>query len=106
MQVFRETSGPHTIYKLKGAELDDALGEAVVSEVHDEFRLHAISVKPEFRGKGYGRLIMNAVLKEAQTKRVTLCTGLGNITFFKRFGFEIINVKESLVFMEKIPVIA
>lgn len=103
MQIQKETSGPQTIYKLKDAELDEALGEAVVSEIHNEFRLHGIFVKPRFRGKGYGKLIMNAVLREAQTKRVTLCTGLGNIAFFKRFGFEIVDVGDSLVSMEKKP---
>lgn len=101
MQILKETSGPQTIYKLKDAELDEALGEAVVSEVESEFRLHGIFVKPEFRGKGYGKLIMDAVLREAQTKRVTLCTGFGNIAFFKRFGFEVVDIEDSLVSMEK-----
>ena len=104
MQILKETSGPQTIYKLKDAELDKALGEAVVSEIENELRLHGIFVKPRFRGKGYGKLIMNAVLTEAQTKRVTLCTGLGNIAFFKRFGFEVIDIGDSLISMEKKPV--
>ncbi len=104
MQILRETSGPQTIYKLKDAEVDEALGEAVVSEIENEFRLHGIFVKPKFRGKGYGKFIMNAVLREARTKRVTLCTGLSNIAFFKRFGFEVIDVGDSLVSMEKRPI--
>ncbi|MFQ6073627.1 MAG: GNAT family N-acetyltransferase [Candidatus Bathyarchaeia archaeon] len=101
MRILKETSGPQTIYKLRDAELDEALGEAVVSQSHNEFRLHGIFVKPRFRGRGYGKLIMNAVLREAQTKRVTLCTGLGNVAFFKRFGFEVVDIGESLVSMEK-----
>jgi GNAT superfamily N-acetyltransferase len=101
MRILRETSGPQTIYKLKDAELDEALGEAVISEGENEFRLHGIFVKPKFRGKGYGKLIMKAVLREARTKRVTLCTGLGNVAFFKRFGFEVTDIGDSLVFMEK-----
>jgi predicted N-acetyltransferase YhbS len=104
MQMLRETSGTQTIYKLKDAEIDEALGEAVISEIHNEFRLHGIFVKPKFRGKGYGKLIMNTILIEAQTKPVTLCTGLGNIAFFKQFGFEIIDIGDSLVSMEKKPV--
>ncbi len=101
MRILKETSGPQTIYKLKDAELDEALGEAVVSEIENELRLHGIFVKPRFRGKGYGKLIMNTVLTEAQTKRVTMCTGLGNIAFFKRFGFEVIDIGDSLISMEK-----
>lgn len=104
MEILKEASGPQTIYKLEDGELDAALGEAVVSEVENEFRLHGIFVKPRFRGRGYGKLIMKAVLTEAQTKRVTLCTGLGNIAFFKRFGFEVVDVGDSLVSMEKKPV--
>jgi len=76
----------------------------VISEIHNEFRLHGIFVKPKFRGKGYGTLIMNTILGEAQTKRVTLCTGLGNIAFFKQFGFEVRDIGDSLVSMEKEPV--
>ena len=104
MQILKETSGPQTIYKLEDAGLDEALGEAVVSEIENELRLHGIFVKPRFRGRGYGKLIMKAVLTEAQTKRVTLCTGLGNIAFFKRFGFEVIDIGDSLISMEKKPV--
>ena len=101
MRILKETSGSQTIYKLKDAEIDEALGEAVISEIKNEFRLHGIFVKPKFRGKGYGTFIMNAILREAQTKRVTLCTGLGNIAFFKQFGFEVIHIGDSLVSMEK-----
>lgn len=101
MQILRKTSGLQIIYRLKDAELDEALGEAVVSETENEFRLHGIFVKPKFRGKGCGELIMNTVLREARTKRVTLCTGLGNIAFFKRFGFEVTDVGDSLISMEK-----
>jgi len=104
MQILKETSGPQTIYKLKGAELGETLGEAVVSQTENEYRLHGIFVKQAFRGKGYGKLIMNTFLREVQAKRVTLCTGLGNITFFKRFGFEVIDVGDSLISMEKKPV--
>lgn len=104
MQIAKETSGPQTVYKLEDTRSDEALGEAVVSEIEDEFRLHGIFVKPRFRGKGYGKLIMSAVLREAQTRRVTLCTGFGNVAFFKRFGFEVVDIGDSLVSMERKPI--
>jgi GNAT superfamily N-acetyltransferase len=87
MHLLKETDGSQTIYRLKDAELDDTLGEAVVSEGENELRLHGIFVKPRFRGRGYGRIIMNAILGEACTKRVTLCTGLGNIWIFQAIRF-------------------
>lgn len=104
MRILKETRGLQTIYKLLGVRLDEALGEAVVSEIENELRLHGIFVKSRFRGRGYGRLIMNAVLMGTRAKRVTLCTGLGNIAFFKRFGFEVTDIGDSLVSMEKKPV--
>jgi len=30
-----------------------------------------------------------------------LCTGLGNVSFFKRYGFEVTEVGDSLVSMER-----
>jgi hypothetical protein len=32
---------------------------------------------------------------------ITLCTGLGNIAFFRLFGFEVTDVGESLVSMQR-----
>ena len=103
MQILRETDGTQIIYRLKASRVEETLGEAVVSEVENEVRLHGIFVKPRFRGRGYGRSIMNAILQEARTKRVTLCTGLGNVAFFRQFGFEVADTGESLVSMERKP---
>jgi len=91
------------VYTLTDSELDEALGEAVVSEYESEIRLHGIFVKPEHRGRGFGRSLMEAVLSLDATKTVTLCTGLGNIAFFRLFGFEVTQVGESLVTMQKQP---
>jgi hypothetical protein len=46
---------------------------------------------------------MEAVLTLDQTKVITLCTGLGNITFFRLFGFEVTDVGDSLVSMQRQP---
>jgi len=103
MRLLRETRGFQLVYRLRDAELDEVVGEAVLSMCEDGFRLHGIFVKPGLRGKGYGRFIMKAVLKETRNRRVTLCTGFGNVAFFKRFGFRVTNTRESLVFMERNP---
>jgi len=99
--MLRQNEGLHAVYKLKNDELDEVLGEAVVSECENEVRLHGIFVKPEHRGKGCGEALMKAVLSCGEAKLVTLCTGLGNVSFFKRFGFEVTEVSESLVSMER-----
>ena len=99
----KENQGTQTVYRLTDGELDQMLGEAVVSESESGIRLHGIFVKPEYRGRGYGRSLMEAVLSLSEVKTVSLCTGLGNISFFKLFGFEVTEVGESLATMEKRP---
>jgi hypothetical protein len=46
---------------------------------------------------------MDAVLSLDQAKMITLCTGLGNIAFFRLFGFEVTDVGDSLVSMQRQP---
>ena len=105
MQTTREISGLQTIYRLRDEVLDEVVGEAVTSESENEVRLHGIFVKPEHRGRGYGRTLMESVLSLGEAKSITLCTGLGNVAFFKRFGFEVTEIGESLVHMQKTAVV-
>jgi len=101
VQILRETQGPQTVYRLRDEDVDDVLGEAVVSESENEIRLHGIFVKQEHRGKGHGEALMKAVLSYSEAKLITLCTGLGNVPFFKRYGFEVTDASDSLVSMER-----
>jgi len=103
MQIAIETGELHSVYRLLDETIDEVLGEAVISESPNEVRLHGIFVKPEHRRKGHGTALMEAVLSLGETKTVTLCTGLGNVAFFRRFGFEVTNIGENLVSMEKRP---
>jgi len=101
LQILRETKGLQTLYQLKDDDLGKVLGEAVISESENQVRLHGIFVQPEHRGRGYGEALMQAVLSCSEAKLLTLCTGLGNVSFFRRFGFEVTEVGDSLVFMER-----
>jgi len=101
LQILRETQGLQTVYRLRDDDLGEVLGEAVISESENEVRLHGIFVKPGYRGRGFGEALMQAVLSCGEAKLLTLCTGLGNVSFFKRFGFEVTEVGDSLVFMER-----
>lgn len=103
MQMLKETSDSQIVYRLRSSELDEVIGEAVVSGSAFEVRLHGIFVRQNFRGRGYGGVLMHAVLNYGEDRRVTLCTGLGNIGFFERFGFVVTEVGESLVSMERTP---
>jgi len=101
MQMIRETQGLQTVCRLRDDTVGEVLGEAVFSENENEIRLHGIFVKPEHRGRGYGRSLMEVVLSLGEAKPITLCTGLGNIAFFRRFGFEVTEAGDSLVSMER-----
>ena len=103
LQIQKDDKGTQTVYRLTDDTLGEVLGEAVISEYENEIRLHGIFVKPEHRGRGYARSLMEAVLTLDQTRVVTLCTGLGNIAFFRLFGFEVTDVGDSLVSMQRQP---
>jgi len=101
MQIVKETSGCQTLYLLMDEEVDYTLGRAVISENDGEVRFHTLYVEPKYRGRGYGQALMRAVLSRAGAKLVTLCTGWGNISFFKKYDFEITETTDSLVFMKR-----
>jgi len=103
VQVLKETSGLQTVYRLRNDELGELIGEAVVSESTSEVRLHGIFVMQQYRGRGHGGALMQAVLSDGENRKVTLCTGFGNIGFFERFGFLVTEVSDSLVSMERNP---
>ncbi len=102
MQIVKETSGAETVYRLvDSSSVGHALGQAVVSETPEGIRLHTIHVRAEHRGKGLGGTLIRTILDEM--KPITLCTGFGNTSFFKRHGFEVTEIAESLVFMKWAP---
>jgi len=101
MQVTTETVGLHTVYRLLDDTLNEVIGEAVISESEAEIRLHGIFVQSQYRRQGHGTSLMETILSLGETKAITLCTDLGNIGFFRRFGFEVVEVGESLVSMER-----
>lgn len=103
MQILRENQALHSVYTLRDDDIEETLGEAVFSESNAEIRLHGIFVKPQHRGKGHGATLMEAVITLGNTKTITLCTGLGNIGFFRRFGFQVTQIADSLVSMERKP---
>ena len=103
MQIKKDDKGAQTVYTLTDSVLGEVLGEAVISESEDEIRLHGIFVEPEHRGRGHARNLMEAVLALDENKTITLCTGLGNIAFFRLFDFEVTDVGDSLVSMQREP---
>jgi len=103
MPIAKETLGQQTLYRLIDQRLGQTLGKATISETAEGIRLHTIYVEPEHRGKGYGDTLMRTLLEEVKDRPVTLCTGFGNVPFFKRYDFEVKEIGESLIFMERKP---
>ena len=101
MQIVKETSGCQTLYRLIDGEVDQPLGRAVISENDGQVRFHTLYVEPGWRGRGYGKALMKAVLREGGDKIISLCTGFGNVPFFERYGFEITEATDTLVFMKR-----
>ena len=102
MQIIKETNGRQMLYRLVD-DVDHMLGRAVTSETEEEVRLHEIFVEREYRGRGYGDALMEAVLGGCAFKPITLCTGFGNVSFFERHDFEVTGNTDSLVFMCRKP---
>lgn len=103
LQILREDQALHSVYRLRDDSLDETVGEAVFSDSADEIRLHGIFVKPKHRGKGHGATLMEAVISLGDAKAITLCTGLRNVGFFRRFGFQVTEIGDSLISMERKP---
>jgi GNAT superfamily N-acetyltransferase len=105
MQILKKTIGLQTVYRLiDSIGVGDTLGQAVVSETPNGIRLHTIYVRAKHRRKGFGDALMKVILGER--KPITLCTGFGNVSFFKRYAFEITKTNESLVFMKCVPTLS
>ena len=103
MPIAKDTLGHQTLYRLIDPMLGQTLGKATISETAEEIRLHTIYVEPEHRGKGCGDALMKTLLDGVKDKPVTLCTCYGNVPFFQRYNFEVTEIGESLVSMERKP---
>lgn len=90
-----------TFFTSFGIEAEQALGEAITSESTHEVRFHSIFIAPKHRGKGVGKILMKALLNGFEKKPVTLCTGFGNVPFFKQYNFEVTEASDSLAFMRR-----
>ncbi|UCG45462.1 MAG: GNAT family N-acetyltransferase [Candidatus Bathyarchaeota archaeon] len=98
VHVIKEASGLQKVYRLLN-ETDCTLGRAVISETAEHTRLHEIYIKPDCRGKGYGSILIQAIIREGRSKLITLCTGFTNVSFFKRHEFQVTGASDSLAFM-------
>ena len=88
MEIFKRTREGQTLYILSDSDSED-VGRVVISVFSDVIRVHTLFVKPEYRDKGYGKALIEAVLRDYPEKRISLCTGLGNIEFFERLNFKV-----------------
>lgn len=76
----------------KGLALDSALAKAKPQQPY--YYLFAIGARPNQKGKGIGRKLMEAGLKNADEEKMPAYLESSkelNVSFYKRFGFEVIE---------------
>ena len=81
-----------------GTPRDDAIiGFIVTRELADEIHINNVAVKPEFRGRGVGRCLLNAALawgREKGSRQAVLEVRAGNEAaqqLYRRCGFQVIG---------------
>jgi len=60
-----------------------------------------ISVKPEFRGKGFGRVLISELLNKENPKEVTVETDDDAVEFYRHIGFVINSLGEKYPGVER-----
>ncbi len=88
----KEITNPLATYRVITVN-DEVVAYGGFWKIVDEGDINNIAVKKEFRGKGYGRMLMNALINEAkkqQIKAMTLEVRVSNInaiSLYKKLGF-------------------
>ena len=92
---------------LLGSEDGTPAGSIAIRKIDDETcEAKRLFIKPEFRGKGYARVMLNAMLDKAKKlgfKEVTFTTKPAvmkvGYELYKRMGFEEVGEKDGIVSM-------
>ena len=92
---------------LLGSEDSTPVGSIAIRKIDDDTcEAKRLFIKPEFRGKGYARVMLNAMLdmaKELGFKEVTFTTKPEvmkvGYELYKRMGFEEVGEKDGIVSM-------
>ena len=95
------------IVERTGADGVERLGRLYVDRWPDQIRLVDISLGPEFRGRGIGRMLMEGILAEGRTsgKRVTIHVEHNNPArgLYDRLGFRHVDTNGIYHLMEWSP---
>ena len=73
---------------------EKAVGTARIAETDQGFKIGRIAILKDYRGKGYGALIVNAVTEKARDKgarKVYVDAQLYAVKFYEKLGFRIIG---------------
>lgn len=76
-------------------KIEREYGKVYINKISGYWCLEYLYVKPEYRGKGYAKLLMTSILKQCKNRPIYLFTSaeFGSnynrlCKFYKQFGFE------------------
>jgi GNAT superfamily N-acetyltransferase len=94
IEAFERTYGVPGELRYEFSDADTLIGVASISSTEEYYFLHFITVMPDYRGKGYGSLILEAICQAFHDKPIRLeldassPLGLDNLrAWYKRHGF-------------------
>lgn len=85
---------------------DEIIGYAHLDKENEENIWFGVCVLDKYQGKGYGKILIEKVLKEAKAKeikKIKLSVDEQNskaYLMYKKYGFEVLGKKNDIIYME------
>ena len=98
----------HSIFRISIFDADKIIGMArLIGDMGLSYYVKDVVVRPEYQGKGIGRILMNELLKFINDNGiknteifVELCAMPDKIPFYEKFGFESNEAQRLKIYLE------
>lgn len=98
LSYFAEIAEPNAIYKVITVE-DEVVAYGGFHQIFDEAHITNIAVKESFRHQGFGKMLMDALIKEAKERKIVAMTlevrvsNVNALKLYEKFGFKSAGVR-------------